>query len=289
MCEVHQGLAHHLVECDLVRVLLLRAHNVALFILLDRHLWWLRHLRDQNTPNLFEDGFIELQLLVTSSESIGSRCFQEKRRRRVSTPLLDLKENPSAKRLPELHADFERFLVRAHRDSNQVAQSWQHVGLLCLHCWHVVLQEACEKQRYLVVEHFPEDALWSGQRSGCRTILRQLLNFFNHSLETSHNMGLVLLDTVMQTRNLAETPHAFDAVLEGVPKMNQQGLYQIRFEDVAQRNPIQEIRQRPKRRHQQRSLDCSRARHMRLKNKIAQLVDAGELGVQRILQFRDFG
>mmetsp|Transcript_60117 Transcript_60117/g.172612 ORF Transcript_60117/g.172612 Transcript_60117/m.172612 type:complete len:331 (+) Transcript_60117:2619-3611(+) len=68
--------------------------------------------------------------------------------------------------------------------------------------------------------------------------------------------------------------------------MAKQYLDQVRLEDIAERDPFEEVCQSRQRRGQQRLLHRSRLGDVALKNEVAKLVDRRELCVQRILQLR---
>mmetsp|Transcript_23028 Transcript_23028/g.68544 ORF Transcript_23028/g.68544 Transcript_23028/m.68544 type:complete len:597 (-) Transcript_23028:505-2295(-) len=289
--EVDQRLTHHLVERDLVRVLLLSTDDVTLLVLLDGDLRRLRHLGDEDTANLGEHRAVELHLVGAAERVHAVAAVEQQRRRGVVRlallHLLVLQEDPRAEGLPELHADLERLLVRAHRDADQVVQRRNHVRLLSLHRRHVVLQEPRQEQSHLVVEDLPEDPLRTRElRAGLRRVLGELLHLLDDPLEAPHELRLILLHTLMQARDLVETLGAFDPVLQRVPEVDQQGLDEVGLEDVAQRDPLQEIGERRQRRRQERHLHGARGGHVALEDEVAQLVDRGELRVQRLFQPR---
>mmetsp|Transcript_45691 Transcript_45691/g.133032 ORF Transcript_45691/g.133032 Transcript_45691/m.133032 type:complete len:544 (-) Transcript_45691:1018-2649(-) len=143
--QVDEGFPHHLVQSDLVGVLLLGPHDVALLVLLDRHLRGLRHLGDQHLPDLRQDRAVLLQLRL-GARAVGAAvgghaaAVEHQRHRgawrsprvarartRPPASLVELQEDPRAERLPELHANLEGLLIRAQRDPHQVVQSWDHV------------------------------------------------------------------------------------------------------------------------------------------------------------------
>mmetsp|Transcript_45937 Transcript_45937/g.139255 ORF Transcript_45937/g.139255 Transcript_45937/m.139255 type:complete len:499 (-) Transcript_45937:491-1987(-) len=299
MRQINQCLPDHLVQRDFVRVLLLRAHDVALLVLLDGHLRRLGHLGNQHAADLRKHGAVVLHL---GSGGVGCRVAAgsgahgavEEQRRRVAggarllaAALLDLEENPCAECLPELHANLECLLVRTHGDPHEVLQRRDHVRLLGLHGAHVVPQEACEQQGHLVVEHLPEDLLRPRQRRArLRHVFGELLDLLNDALEATDQLRLVLLHALVQARDLVEALRALDAVLQRVPEVHQQCRDQVRLENVTQGNPFQEVRQGRQRGGHQGRLDGAGTGNVALENEIAQLVDGRELRVQGVLEDR---
>mmetsp|Transcript_106817 Transcript_106817/g.300286 ORF Transcript_106817/g.300286 Transcript_106817/m.300286 type:complete len:282 (-) Transcript_106817:1213-2058(-) len=122
MREVDQSLPHHLVQSNLVGVFFLSSDDVALLVLLDRHLGRLGHLRDQDQTDVRQHWLVPLQLRSTlggsRSGATGHAVEEQRGRRRVALrlppTLLHFEENPCAECLPELHAYLESLLVRAH-------------------------------------------------------------------------------------------------------------------------------------------------------------------------------
>mmetsp|Transcript_78298 Transcript_78298/g.173487 ORF Transcript_78298/g.173487 Transcript_78298/m.173487 type:complete len:304 (-) Transcript_78298:1123-2034(-) len=146
--EVDESLAHHLIERDLIRILLLGPDNVPLLVLLDGNLGGLRHLRNEYAAHLCEDGAVLLLLPAVGVEAVeAGRVYacgavQQQRRGvagRCLPTLLHLQEDPRAESLPELNTDLEGLLVRTHGDADEVFERWDHVCLLRLHNSHVVL------------------------------------------------------------------------------------------------------------------------------------------------------
>mmetsp|Transcript_1208 Transcript_1208/g.3674 ORF Transcript_1208/g.3674 Transcript_1208/m.3674 type:complete len:311 (+) Transcript_1208:1941-2873(+) len=281
--EVNQCLTHHLVQGDLVRVLLLGANYMALLVLLDRDLRRLCHLRDEDTSHLDEDRAVEFKLCgvrggrrKAAGPGPGRAVEHQRRGRPVARgpALLELEEDPGTEGLPELHADLEGLLVRPHGDADEVVERGDHVPLLRLHCCHVVLEEGCEQQGDLVVEDLPEDPLRPRQRrTSLRRALWELLDLLDDPLKATHQLRLVLLNALVQAGDLIQAPRALDPVLQGIPEVDQECLDEVSFEDVAEWDPLQEVGKSRQRRGQQRPLDRARVGYMALEDEVAELID----------------
>mmetsp|Transcript_76595 Transcript_76595/g.155496 ORF Transcript_76595/g.155496 Transcript_76595/m.155496 type:complete len:494 (+) Transcript_76595:1160-2641(+) len=242
--QVDQGLAHHFVQCELICILLFHPHNVPLLVFFDGDLWRLHHLRNQHLTNLRQQWGIEFQpfpLLIripahAVHQQRGPRAHGTEGRRLV------LQIHARAKGLPKLHTDLEGFFVGTHGDPHQILQGGHHISALSLHSVHVMLQEAGQEQCHLIVEDLPKDPMLPSQPCGTLgNVLWQLLDLLDDTLEAKNHLRLVLLHPIVQASNLVEAFGTFDAILQGVPEVQQEHLDQIRLEDEAQGDPLQEV------------------------------------------------